>query len=336
MKIGFGILGCGYIGRRHAKHISEHPEGTVVAGFDIKEDRMLEFCNDFHAKKCSSLDELLSNPEVDLISVCTPNGLHYQGAISALKAGKHVLVEKPMALSKTQCEEMIKESEKNKKELYVVKQNRFNPPIVKLKEIVESGKLGQVYMVQVNCFWNRNEKYYLSSDWKGTKELDGGTLFTQFSHFVDILYYLFGNLENISGIAKNVNHGKLIEFEDTGTFNFYMKNGALGSLIYTSSCYMQNMEGSITVWAENATIKIGGKYLNTIEYQKTNDFDITDVEESRPANNYGYYEGSMSNHDRVINNVIDALSGRGKIMTNAYEGMDVVDIIERMYHSIRP
>ena len=162
--------------------------------------------------------------------------------------------------------------------------------------------------------------------------MDGGTLFTQFSHFIDILYYLFGDIRIVHGLTRNSNHGDLIDFEDTGTFLFEMKKGnGIGSFNYTTSCYQSNMEGSITIFAENATIKIGGKYLNTIDYQATNGFDITDLPTSSPANNYGYYEGSMSNHDKIIHNVINALKGREKIMTNAYEGLKVVEVIDNMY-----
>ncbi len=334
MKINFGIIGCGHIAHRHAEHIIENTESGLISAFDIKQDKLDAFCNEYEILKSNSCEELLSNSDIDIITVCTPNGIHHDGVIASLNAGKHVLVEKPMALTRQQCENMINAAEQNKKELFIVKQNRYNPPVQKLKQLVEQKKLGKIYFVQVNCFWNRNDKYYLDSDWKGTKHLDGGTLYTQFSHFVDILYYLFGDIENIKGIIKNVSHQNLIEFEDTGSYTFNLMNGALGNFNYTTSSYTQNMEGSITVFAENATIKIGGRYLNTIEYQRTRDFDIKDVEQARPANNYGYYEGSMSNHDKVIDNVIDTLNGKAKIMTNAQEGMKVVDIIERMYNSV--
>ena len=222
-----------------------------------------------------------------------------------------------------------------RKEIFIVKQNRFNPPVQALKSLTNEKKLGEIYYVVINCFWNRNEQYYLDSDWRGTKELDGGTLFTQFSHFIDIFYYLFGNIDDIQGNLKNSNHDELIEFEDTGCFNFRFTTGALGSLNYTTSAYHQNMEGSITVFAENGTIKIGGKYLNTIDYQITDNFDVQGLPESNRANNYGYYEGSMSNHDKVIHNVIQTLKGNESIMANAQEGKKVVEIIERMYLSVK-
>ena len=335
MVIKFGIVGCGHIANRHAKHIIEHPETELISAYDIETGKTAKFCQQYDITPSHSLDEILSKKEIDVITICTPNGIHHEGAIAALNAGKHVLVEKPMSTKKEYCEKMIEATKVMNKEIFIVKQNRFNPPIQALKTLIDEQKLGEVYFVAINCFWNRNQKYYLDSNWKGTKELDGGTLFTQFSHFVDIFYYLFGDIEGIQGNIKNANHDGLLEFEDTGCFTFKFKMGALGSINYTTSSYKQNMEGSITIFAKNATIKIGGKYLNTIDHQVTNNFNIKDLPESSPANNYGYYEGSMSNHDKVINNVVKKLKGKEIIMVNAQEGMKVVEIIEKMYQSVK-
>lgn len=330
--IRFGIIGCGAIADRHAKHIQEHKEAELIAAFDSKPEKTHLLSSKHNAKAASSLEELLSDPTIDIVSVCTPNGLHYKCAIDVLNAGKHVIVEKPMALKRADCEAMIEAALKNNRQLFVVKQNRFNPPIQALKKLIDENKLGKIYAVTVNCFWNRNEKYYKNSDWKGQKELDGGTLFTQFSHFVDIFYYLFGDIENVQGVIKNCNHQAMIEFEDSGCFTFtFTKSAALGSFNYTTSCFEQNMEGSITVFAENATIKVGGQYLNALDYQKTKNFDIVDLPVSNTENDYGFYKGSMSNHDKMIANVIDTLKGRSAMMTNAVEGMKVVNIIENMY-----
>lgn len=335
MIIRFGITGCGYIGNRHAKHITEHPEAKLIAAFDIDSGISKDFADNYKIEQAKSLDDLLNNSDIDIVSVCTPNGNHFQSALAVLEAGKHVIVEKPMTLNREHAEQLIKAALRNNKQLFIVKQNRFNPPVQAVKKLVDEGKLGKVYYVVVNCYWNRNKEYYERSKWKGTKELDGGTLFTQFSHFIDISYYLFGDIENISGVIKNTAHDGLIEFEDTGSFTYTYLNGALGCLSYTTACFEQNMEGSIVVFAENATIKIGGKYLNTLEYQKTAGFDINDLPKSSPANNYGFYQGSMSNHDKMIANVIDVLNGRSRIMINAWDGMKVVDIIERMYKSAK-
>lgn len=336
MKIRFGILGCGYIAARHARHIIAHPMGELKSAFDLSQEKTKKFCSDFSTTPSKSFEEFLFSKDIDIINICTPNGTHHELAVAALNSGKHVLVEKPMALSKSDCEKMIDAAKANNCELFVVKQNRFNPPVQELKKLVDQKKPGKIFMVSVNCFWNRNEDYYKNSDWKGKKDLDGGALFTQFSHFIDIFYYLFGDIRNIRGIIANEGHKNLIEFEDSGCFTFRFNNGALGSLCFTTASYKQNMEGSITVFAENATIKIGGKYLNTIEYQKTNGFDINGKLEANPPNNYGHYEGSMSNHDKVIHNVIETLNKRETIMTNAQEGMKVVEMIENFYAAAKP
>ncbi len=335
--IRFGIIGCGYIGNRHAKHIAENPEAELVAAFDVKEESRNNFQKNYNLPSTNSLNELLKRNDIDVVCICTPNGNHFASAFASLEAGKNVLIEKPMTLHKDDAEKLVFAGLKNNKQIFVVKQNRFNPPVQHVRKLMEEGKLGKIYFVVVNCYWNRNKEYYQKSDWKGKRDADGGTLFTQFSHFVDIAYYLFGDveLESIGGVMKNVCHYDLIEFEDTGAFTFKFKSGALGNINYTTASYKQNMEGSITVFAENGTIKIGGQYLNTLEYQKTNGFDNFNLPESKPANDYGFYQGSMSNHDKIIANVVDALSGKGQIMTNAVEGMKVVEIIERMYNSAK-
>ena len=333
--ISFVIIGFGKIGERHALHISAHEDAYLRGSFDIKPERNDFFKSQYpDATVYASLDVALKDETVDIISVCTPNYTHAEIVIEALQAGKHVLVEKPMAIRKVDCENMIHMALKTGKNLFVVKQNRFNPPVQAVKQLIEHKKLGRILSVAVNCYWNRSENYYRSSDWKGIKEKDGGTLFTQFSHFIDVVYYLFGDMQILHAQLANVNHQGMIEFEDTGVVSFLLsEHNAPGVMHYTTASFQKNMEGSITVFAERATIKIGGKYLNAIEYQVTDGFDIENIQESSPANNYGDYEGSMSNHDKVIDNVIRSLQGRGEIMTNAYDGLKTVEIIENIYQS---
>lgn len=329
--IRFGIVGCGHIAHRHAQHILDHGEAELRSVFDIRPERASDFAVKHGTHAAGTLDELLMDPELDIVNVCTPNGHHCDVALQCLSSGKHILVEKPMAISRLSCERMVDRALKQNRQLFVVKQNRFNPPVEALKELLEGQALGEVYLVVVNCFWNRNARYYEDSDWKGTRDLDGGTLFTQFSHFVDVMYYLFGDVTNIQGSVVNASHQGLIEFEDTGVFTFRFLDGAMGSLSYTTSCYEKNYEGSITVFAEKGTVKVGGKYLNVVDYQLTQGGEMADVPAIERPNDYGYYEGSMSNHDKVIANVIDALQDRSRIKTSALEGMKVVEIIERMY-----
>ena len=331
MKTKFAIVGCGHIGKRHAKHIQNHPKAELVGVYDVLQKQSEALVAEYGGVAFSSYESLLE-AEFDIVNVCTPNGSHHTLTVSALNAGIHVLVEKPMAIKKSYCEQMVKASLDNGKRLFVVKQNRFNPPVQAVKNVVDGGKLGRIFSVVVNGYWNRNEQYYKQSDWRGTLEMDGGTLFTQFSHFIDILYYLFGDVKVISGLTVNANHQGLIEFEDTGSFVFKLvESDAIGSLNYTTNAFDKNLEGSICVFAENGTIKIGGQYLNAIEYQATKGFEIEELPIVDKANDYGFYAGSMSNHDKVIDNVIQSLNGNEKIMTNAYDGLKVVEIIESFY-----
>ena len=228
---------------------------------------------------------------------------------------------------------MIRASEQANRKLFIVKQNRFNPPIVALRNAIDEGRLGRVLGVQVNCFWNRNEAYYNSSDWKGTKELDGGTLYTQFSHFIDLMYWLNGEVERISAYTCNLNLGKIVEFEDSGVIALTFANGSLGTIHFSVNSFGKNMEGSITVFGTRGTVKVGGQYLNTLEYQAIEDYTIPDVEEHRPPNEYGFYQGSMSNHDKVYENIVHVLHENGRIATGGEEGLKTVEIIEKIYRA---
>jgi predicted dehydrogenase len=330
-KIRVGIIGCGRIAQRHAKHIQSLAQ--LVAVCDIKEQKAKELGEEYNVPFFTSADEFLKIQGMDVVAVCSPNGLHAKHTIDSLHAGFHVLCEKPMALSSSDCEEMIKTAERCNKRLFIVKQNRFNPAIEVVKEKIEAGDFGKIYSIQLNCFWNRNFDYYQKSDWKGTKSLDGGTLFTQFSHFIDLLYWMIGDVEEASAMIANYAHQEVIEFEDTGVVSLRFKNGVLGTVNYTVNTYARNMEGSITIFAEKGTVKVGGQYLNKLEYQSFEGAEIGELKEGNPANEYGEYQGSMSNHDRVYENLIDVLQKGGSIATNGLEGLKTVEIIEKIYKS---
>ncbi|HTX17320.1 MAG TPA: Gfo/Idh/MocA family oxidoreductase [Bacteroidota bacterium] len=329
-KINFAIIGCGRIAQRHAEHISKMANLTAVC--DVKEERAKELSAKYGCRPYKSIGDLLSaGQEIDVVSVCTPNAYHAEHSIAALGAGKHVLCEKPMALTTADCRKMIDASEKAKKLLFIVKQNRFNPPIVAMKKAIDDGKLGKIFSVQLNCFWNRTDRYYEESDWKGKKALDGGTLYTQFSHFIDLLCWMVGDVESLQAITGNFAHRKSVQFEDTGVVLLQFRNGAIGTINYTVNSFKRNMEGSITLFGERGTIKVGGQYLNVLEHQEFDGYEIKDVPQSAPANEYGFYQGSMSNHDKVYANVIDVLSNNAPIATGGVEGMKTVEIIEKIY-----
>lgn len=333
-QIKLAIVGCGRIAQRHAEHIANTPGLQLIAVCDIVKERADEFGNKYNAAVYYAIEDLLQNAEVNLVSVCSPNGLHAEHSIKSLKAGKHVLCEKPMAISVFDCGEMIKAAENANRRLFVIKQNRFNPPVHAVKQAIDSGKLGKINSVQLSCFWNRNEGYYANS-WKGTMELDGGTLYTQFSHFVDLLYYLIGDVKEVKAYGANYTHQGIIEFEDTGVVIMKFYNNAIGTINYTVNSYGGNMEGSLTLFGDKGTVKIGGQYLNELEYQNIDGFKFENLPEGNKANNYGEYRGSMSNHDLIYQNLVNVFTKGDVISTNMFEGLKTVEIISKIYSEIR-
>lgn len=328
-EVRFGIIGCGRIAQRHAEHICK--KGTLVAVCDVVAEKADKLAAAHGAMAYYSVEELLkSGADIDVISICSPNGLHAQHAIQSLNAGFHVLCEKPMALSVTDCGEMIKAAERSNRRLFAIKQNRFNPPVEAIKKAMDEGKLGRIYSIQLSCFWNRNPDYYHNS-WKGTLKLDGGTLYTQFSHFIDLLYWMVGDVKQVKAIMANYAHQGIIEFEDTGVVLLEFYNGAIGTINYTVNSYQKNMEGSLTIFGEKGTVKIGGQYLNELEYQQIEGYSIDNLPEGNKANNYGTYQGSMSNHDKVYDNLVEVLKNNAAISTSSFEGLKTVEIIEKIY-----
>lgn len=330
-KIKFAIVGCGHIGKRHAEMVVRNEESELVALCDSAGKNQLTL-DAYDVPFFSSIEDMLSsNVEIDVVNVCTPNGYHALHSLAALKALKHVVCEKPMALSKKDCEEIIHRSMQASKQVFCVMQNRYSPPSVWIKELIDKNVLGNIFMVQVNCFWNRDSRYYRSDTWKGDGKLDGGTLFTQFSHFIDIMYWLFGDITNIHGNFQDFSHRDLTDFEDSGMVNFNFVNGGMGCINYSTSVWNKNLESSLTIIAENGSVKIGGQYMNEVVYCHVNGYDMPELAPSNPANDYGTYKGSAANHHYIIENVVDHLRGRTPVTTNALEGMKVVEIIERIY-----
>jgi len=330
-KIKFAVVGCGHIGKRHAEMIQRNNESELVALIDVKniEDLNIEV---FKVPFFNSLKSFLeSEIPVDVINIATPNGFHTLQALECLDAKKHVVIEKPIALTKSDAEKVIFKALDAHKHVFAVMQNRYSPPSKWVKNIIESGILGELFMVQLNCFWNRDDRYYKVDSWHGKKDLDGGTLYTQFSHFIDILYWLFGDVTNIQAKLNDFNHSELTDFEDSGFVTFDFVNGGMGLLSYSTSVWDQNLESSMTIIAENGTIKIGGQYMDKVEYCHVKNYSMPELPPTNPGNDYGAYKGSAQNHNYVIQNVVDVLFNRNTITTNALEGLKVVEIINRIY-----
>ena len=330
-KIKFGIIGTGHIGKRHAEMIMRNKDCELVAVSDIASKDTLGL-ESYNVPFYHNHNEMLnSHSEIDVVCVCTPNGSHSDISIDVLNNNKHVVIEKPIGLTKAKCEKVIFNALQNQKQVFAVMQNRYSPPSEWLKEITETKKLGKIFMVQVNCYWNRDSRYYKKGGWKGTQDQDGGTLFTQFSHFIDIMYWLFGDIENIQGKFNDFTHQDLTDFEDSGIVSFDFKGGGMGCLNYSTSVWNSNLESSMTIDGSKGSVKVGGQYMNEIEYCNIEDYTMPELAPSNPPNDYGPYKGSAANHHYIIQNVVDTLRGKNVATTNVLEGLKVVEIIEEIY-----
>lgn len=335
-KIKFSVVGFGRIGQRHAKIIHEYYDSELVSIIDVDRVQLDESLSlGIDPIKFSDINEFISkdNCKTDVVCIATPNGFHTQYASMLMKAGYHVVIEKPMGLSTESCEKVLSDMINTGKQAFVVKQNRYSPPSKWLKEVIDDKVLGEVLMVQTNCYWNRDERYYSTSQWRGTRDLDGGALFTQFSHFIDLLYWVFGEIKNVNAVVKNFTHPKLQSFDDSGVAQFEFVKGGIGTLNYSTSCWDQNMESSITVVGTKGSLKVGGQYMNEIEYCHIEDYTMPKLSETNPPNDYGPYKGSAANHHFVIENVVNALKGNASETTNIFEGMKVVNFIEKIYRA---
>lgn len=336
--VNFGIIGCGKIGIRHINFLKNMDGIRILAVADNVEERTKDAalsCNNKNNKTQVFTDykELLKIPEVDIVNICSPTGLHAQMSIDALNAGKHVLCEKPMCLKLKDADKMIETAKNNKKHLFVVKQNRFNEPIRIVKDSLDKGMFGKLYAINVNVIWNRRPEYYKDAKWRGTLDLDGGALSTQASHFIDIMQWIGGNVKSVFAKTERFIHD--IETEDTGAILMKFESGALGQMFYTNCAYNKNIEGSITLLGTKGSAKIGGEYLNKIEHWNVEGYPLPEkTEELSPANEYGSYRGSSSKHDSVFREIIKKIIGdENAFIVDGLEARKTVEIIEAVHKS---
>lgn len=330
--VQFALIGCGRIAARHAEQMIKC--GKLTAVCDVIKEKADTLAGQYNAKAYYSIDELLAaEKKISVVAVCTPNGLHAEHSVKALRTGYHVLCEKPLSISSVSAKEMMEAAEKNNRKLFVVKSTRYNPYLQSLKKVLDENKQGAIYSFQLNCFWNRPPAYYANS-WRGTKTLDGGTLFTQFSHYIDALLWLLGDIKTVTGVMKNAAHKNSIEFEDTGVATLQMESGVIGGMNWSVNTFNKNMEVSLTVIAEKGTVKISGEYMNILEYEATDGFSLQQTGTTNAANDYGFYRGSMSNHDKVYENLLPALKDDLHPFTYADDGLKTVEAIEKIYNSV--
>lgn len=326
--IKIGLIGCGRISKNHFEAIAQQEDAKCIMCCDVIEERARGASIKYNIPVWTTdYMDLLAHPEIDLISICTPSGLHPEHGIMAARAGKHVLTEKPMACRLEEADQLIKACEEEGVKLFVVLQNRLNPSIQLVRRAFEEGRFGQIYMITSNVFWTRPQDYYNMASWRGTRELDGGAFMNQASHYVDMVQWFGGPIEEVKSITATL--ARSIEAEDTGAAIIRFQNGAIGSINVTMLTYPKNLEGSITILGEKGTVKIGGTSMNKIdhwEFADKKDYD-EEVEQSNtnPTSVYGF------GHAGYYRNVLNTIQGTNQAISDGTEGRKSLDLLERIY-----
>jgi len=327
--IKVALIGLGNIGAKHIKALLATPNVDIVAVCDIKSENYIALGLSQNITFYKNYTQLLSCSDADIICITTPHGLHYKMSIDSLNAGKHVIVEKPMALNKSDCEKMIEVANKANKKLFVVKQNRFNDPILLINIALQENRLGKIYGIQANVLWNRRNEYYTNSDWRGQFVEEGGALYTQVDHFLDILIWWFGDLEDSKTIIETMHHN--IEIEDIGVAALKFSSGVVGSLLWTTCVYNKNYEGSITIIGEKGTIKIGGEYLNKIVFWDVESYPMPVGYRYNNGINYINKDITSTNHYKMINEIIKHFTSERNGIVEGAEGKKTIEAIEMIY-----
>lgn len=331
-KIKNAIIGCGRISKNHFGSIEAHSENMELAAIcDNNPETLAAHASQYGVPAYSNLEELLAKSDCDLVTICTPSGLHAQMVIEACKAGKHIMTEKPMATRWKDGLDMVRACDEARKHLFVIKQNRRNATLQLLKRAVDEKRFGKIYMVHLNVFWARPQDYYDSAKWRGTWEMDGGAFMNQASHYVDLLEWLIGPIADVQAMTGTL--ARSIEVEDTGVLNVRWRNGALGSMAVTMLTYPKNLEGSITILGEKGTVRIGGVAVNEIQiwdFEEAKDYDAN-VRDANYATTSVYGFG----HPLYYKNVIDVLRGEAEPETDGREGLKSLEVLIAAYKSAR-
>lgn len=318
--LNFSIMGFGHIGRVHKKAIEETTDAKLISIIDSK------FSGENPGVPVyGSIQEFLENDsKTDIVSIATPNGYHKQHAIECLNAGKHVLIEKPMALNTADAKEILEVAQENGKRVFSSMQLRFSPPVRYVRNLIDQNKLGEIYMVNIRCYWNRNKDYYKQRDWSGSADMDGGVLFTQFSHFVDIMNFWFDETNCVNSSFFNFNHREVTDFPDSGILEFNADN-AKGNMIFTTSVYEKNFKSSILLIAEKGTVEIGDQYLNQLIY--------CNVEGENPDK--GHSTETKNFHPSAMAEIISAISENRASVLDGEHAVRLVGFIEGAHRFIK-
>jgi predicted dehydrogenase len=329
-KLRFGIIGCGRIAPRHADSLRDL-DATVVSFADVIESRAAKFAKDFGATICGDYRRILADKTIDVVNICTPSGMHADMTVAALDAGKHVIVEKPIALTLADADRMLAAAKRNQRKLCVVLQNRYNPPMLEIRRVVDEGRLGKLLLGNATVRWYRPQEYY-EDGWHGTWSMDGGALMNQSIHHIDALQWLMGDVESVFAYTATLAH--TMEAEDTGVAVLRFKSGAIGSIEGSTITYPENLEGSVAIFGEHGSLKVGGTALNRKIFWKIGDAleherEILKREEVDPTSVYG------QSHKAVLADMIDAVVNDREPRTHGHEARKSLALVLALYESAR-
>ncbi len=331
-KIRVGMVGCGRIAATHLAAIKEHQNNLeLVAICDTNKESLDRVCVEQGVQGYQSLDQMLAEADLDIVTLCTPSGAHSAQAVKVAKAGKHVITEKPMATRWRDGVAMLDACDKAEVFLFVVKQNRRNATLQALKQAIEQDRFGKIYMVNINVFWTRTQEYYDQAPWRGTWEYDGGAFMNQASHYIDLLHWLIGPVESIHAMMGTL--ARKISTEDAGVLNVRWRSGAMGSVNVTTLTYPKDYEGSITIIGENGTAKVGGVALNKIEHWEFADKRPED--ETIDSANYETDSVYGFGHPLYYQNVIEVMRGEARSETDGRSGLHSLELLIAAYLSAR-
>lgn len=331
--IKFALVGCGRIAKRHSELLGENQiEGAkLVAVCDVVEEKARSIGERFNVPYYTDMNVMMENESIDAVVVLTPSGMHAENVVNLASFGKHILVEKPMALTLDDADAMITACDENGCKLFVIKQNRFNVPVVKLREAVEAGRFGKLVLGTVRVRWARHQPYYDQDAWRGTWAMDGGVLTNQASHHVDMLEWMMGDVKSV--FAKSTTALVNIEAEDTAVVTVTFKNGALGIIEATTATRPDDLEGSISVLGEKGTVVIGGFAVNEMqtwnfEEEQAGDDKVLEQYSVNPPNVYGF------GHQAYYEHVVDSLQGNKQHLVDGLVGRKSIELISAIYESI--
>ncbi|WP_346355408.1 Gfo/Idh/MocA family oxidoreductase [Azotosporobacter soli] len=329
-EIGFGLIGCGRISKNHFESIKALPGADLIAAADIDKRALQAAVGKYQCQGYLDYKEMLKEPKIQVVNVCTPSGLHAQIALDAIRSGKHVIIEKPMAMSLVEADSVIKAAKRAGVKVGVAHQNRFNKTITRLRQVYEQGKFGKLTHGSAVVRWNRNDQYYSQAPWRGTWANDGGCLMNQSIHNIDLLQWMMGEVESVFAYAAT--NLRKIEGEDVATAVLKFKSGALGLIEATTTVFPTNLEETLNIFGSDGTVVLGGIAVNKVEAWRFADEDEAAVlanQGAEPPNVYGF------GHADLIADFMDAVISDREPAINGEEGRKALEIILAIYHSVK-